>query len=190
LPDQGITELLEAVSDGDDTAFQRLYELSYDELRRLAHTVRLSRSGGTINTTELVHEAYLKLVRGQSLDARSRLHFFRIAGRAMRQVLIDTARRRASRRKALEALAGAGSDWQDGDGLAMDVLVLDAALRELETVSERQAQVVECRFFAGLSVEDTAAALKVSTPTVKRDWRVARAFLARSMSDSAPSPSL
>lgn len=188
MADDTITELLTAAVAGDELALERLYELSYEELRGLAHAVRRARSGATINTTELVHEAYLKLARGQSPRAESRLHFFRIAGRAMRQVLVDAARKRDTRRRALDAMGGILTVGGGEDAMACDVLTLDAALGQLETMSARQARVVECRFFAGLSVEDTAAALDISTPTVKRDWRVARAFLARNLA-GGPSPS-
>jgi RNA polymerase sigma factor (TIGR02999 family) len=183
MTDGSITELLHAAGSGDELAFQRLYELSYQELRRLAHAVRSGRQADTINTTALVHEAYLKLVPGAGLYARDRAHFFRIAARAMRQVLVDLARRRATRQRGLHLLH---TDHGDGDTeLSISVLVLDAALRELEAAFPRQANVVECRFFGGLSVEETAAALEVSTPTVKRDWRLARAFLTQALGASA-----
>ena len=187
MSDETITALLRAAGSGDGYAFQRVYELSYDELRRLAHVVRASHSGETINTTALVHEAYLKLVPGEGLVVRDRVHFFRIAARAMRQVLVDAARRRSTRRRGLEVLSPELAAADKGESLSTDVLALDAALRELESVSPRQASVVECRFFAGLSVEETAEALAVSTPTVKRDWRIARAFLAQSLGASPQS---
>jgi len=187
MSDDTITALVRAAGSGDARAFQRLYEVSYDELRRLAHVVRGGRSGETINTTALVHEAYLKLVPGQGLMVRDRVHFFRIAARAMRQVLVDAARRRSTRRRGLEVLGPDLASADKGESLSTDVLALDAALRELENVSPRQASVVECRFFAGLSVEETAEALAVSTPTVKRDWRIARAFLAQSLGSSPQS---
>lgn len=182
---ESITELLHAAGAGDAPAFRRLYELCYQELRRLAHAVRCGQEAETINTTALVHEAYLKLVPGRGLFAQDRAHFFRIAARAMRQVLVDLARRRATRRRGLQVLDATGAGATAGDGVSMSVLALDAALRELESISPRQANVVECRFFAGLSVEETAAALDVSAPTVKRDWRMARAFLSRSLEASA-----
>lgn len=186
--EESVTRLLQAAGEGDEEAFRRVYERTYDELRRRARLIRGDRPGATLSTTALVHEAYLKLVPGSGLIATDRLHFFRIAARAMRQVLVDAARRRATRRHGLERLAAeqvAATD--DADHLTADVLALDAALHRLEQVSERQASVVECRFFAGLSVEDTAAALSISTPTVKRDWRVARAWLAQAMA-GGPDP--
>jgi RNA polymerase sigma factor (TIGR02999 family) len=183
--EETITELLQAAGAGDDMAFQRLYARAYDELRRLARHIWQGRSGDTLDTTGLVHEAYLKLVPRHGLLANDRVHFFRIAARAMRQVLVDAARRRSTRRRGLELL-GAEQVAAGAAISATDVLALDAALRELEDVSPRQASVVECRFFAGLSVEDTAAALDVSSPTVKRDWRIARAFLAQALGAAQP----
>lgn len=176
-----VTELLQAAGDGDDAAFRALYARTYDELRRLAHVVRAGRSGETLNTTALVHEAYLKLAPGQALSATDRAHFFRIAARAMRQVLIDAARRRNTRRKGRVHLEAEPGRVEPAVRLSADVLALDAALTELESINCRQAHVVECRFFGGLSVADTALALDVSAPTVKRDWRVARAWLARAL---------
>lgn len=184
-----VTWLLQAADSGDEAAFEQIFERTYDELRRLAHRVRQGRSGLTLDTTALVHEAYIKLVPGGGLVVNDRVHFFRIAARAMRQVLIDAARRRATRDRKLAALR-VETEAPDADRLAADVLELEHALSELESVSPRQAEVVVCRFFAGLSVEDTATALGVSTPTVKRDWRVARAWLASALAapESVASP--
>jgi RNA polymerase sigma factor (TIGR02999 family) len=180
--EETVTQLLHAAGSGDEQAFQRLYERTYAELRSRAHQIRRDRADATLNTTALVHEAYLKLVPGDGLLATDRVHFFRIAARAMRQVLVDAARRRSTRRRGFERVAAeqAVPDPRN-DALSADVLMLDTALRELEAISPRQASVVECRFFAGLSVEDTATALSISTPTVKRDWRIARAWLAQAM---------
>lgn len=188
MADETITELLRAAGSGDQRAFRRLYEQSYDELRRLAHAVRLGRSSETVNTTALVHEAYLKLVPRGGVHAQDRVHFLRIAARAMRQVLVDAARRRATRRRAREILSVTARPWDDRTAMSVDVIALDAVLGELEAVSPRQAAVVECRFFAGLSVGETAATLKISAPTVKRDWRVARAFLAQSLGATGSAP--
>ena len=147
-----VTQLLQAAEAGDDAAFQQLYARTYEELRRLAHHIRPG--GATLNTTALVHEAYLKLVPGTPLLARDRVHFFRIAARAMRQVLVDAARRRSTRRRA-EPVLLADAPHDDGQRLAAEVLDLENALAELETLSKRQAEVVECRFFAGLAVFDS-----------------------------------
>lgn len=186
LNEHTVTQLLQAADAGDSAAFQRLYARAYDELRRLAHRVRQP-GHQTLNTTALVHEAYLKMVPGNGLLARDRVHFFRIAARAMRQVLVDAARRRATRERG-NAILGVEAMVSSSDRLSAEVLDLEAALVELESLSPRQAEVVECRFFAGLSVEETAAALGVSTPTVKREWRVARAWLAQALGAAPPPP--
>ena len=180
-----VTELLLAAREGDEQAFRDLYDRLYDELRRLARVVRSGRDSPTLNTTALVHEAYLKLVPGRAFAARDRAHFFRIAARAMRQVLVDAARRRRTRRQGKVRLEMELPDAVDF--LSTDILALDAALTRLEQLNPRQASVVECRFFAGLTVEDTAAALDISEPTVKRDWRIARAWLAETMTSSSTS---
>lgn len=177
--------MLLAARGGDERAFGELYDRLYDELRRLARVVRSGRESPTLNTTALVHEAYLKLVPGRGSGARDRSHFFRIAARAMRQVLVDGARRRRTRRVGRERLELELPDAVDI--LSVDVLALDGALTRLEQLSPRQVSVIECRFFAGLSVKDTAAALGISEPTVKRDWRVARAWLAEAMTSSSGS---
>jgi RNA polymerase sigma factor (TIGR02999 family) len=183
-----VTELLSAAGAGDEAAIRQLYTLTYEELRRLAHRIRAGHAAQTLNTTALVHEAYLKLVPGRGLQIRDRVHFFRIAARAMRQVLIDAARRRATRERGLVALGVTGGDVSGTDRLAADAVALGTALEQLERLNPRQAEVIECRFFAGLSVEDTAAALGISTPTVKRDWRVARAWLAHALDAADPPP--
>ena len=179
--DHTVTELLHAADAGDEAAFRAAYSRTYEELRRLARMVRSDRADATLDTTALVHEAYLKLAPGHELSAYDRVHFFRIAARAMRQVLIDAARRRRTRKDAQPHLEAEFSHVDAAAELSADVLALDAALIELEALNDRQARVVECRFFAGLSVEDTALALGVSAPTVKRDWRMARAWLARAL---------
>lgn len=185
---EAVTALLVAARDGDEAAFRQLYEQLYAELRRLARLVRSGRGSPTLNTTALVHEAYLKLVPGEGIVARDRSHFLRIAARAMRQVLVDAARRRRTRDRGLEQVRLEASGTLET--LSGDILELDAALTALEAVHPRQASVIECRFFAGLTVTDTAAALEISEPTVKRDWRVARAWLAHVLSSgSGPPPS-
>ncbi len=175
---QTITQLLKATGSGDDAAASELYELTYEQLRGLARRIRSGNRAQTVNTTALVHEAYLKLLPGGPAAAVDRGHFFRIAARAMRQVLIDAARRRATRAQGALLI---GHTVPDGDRASAEVLDLERALRALEELNPRHAAIVECRFFAGLSVEETAAALGISEPTVKRDWRVARAWLAETL---------
>lgn len=181
-PAPRITQLLHAASDGDEAAVDDLFALVYEELRHLARKVRRGRAGHTLNTTALVHEAYLKLVPGRDVAWTNRLHFFRIAARAMRQVLVNAARHRmADKRNAAGFTVSFDEQMHQPAIQAQDVLGLDESLTRLEAFDRRQAQVVECRFFAGLTIEETAQALAISPMTVKRDWQVARAWLARDM---------
>ncbi|MCA9736643.1 MAG: ECF-type sigma factor [Gemmatimonadota bacterium] len=157
----------------------RLFSMAYEELRRLAGSLQQRTPTETLRPTALVNEAYLKLARSPELRPESVLHFKRIAARAMRQVLVEAARRRSALKRggdvALvtfdESTAGALSD-------ADDVIALDHALEELSALSARQADIVECRFFAGFDVAETAEILRVSKSTVEREWRAARAWLA------------
>ncbi len=178
-----VTELLLAYREGDRAAFDRLVPLVYDDLRRIARR-QLGRKGNpdrVLDTTGLVHESYLKLVDGGRVDWQDRGHFLGVAARAMRQVVIGYARRQGAAKR------GAGSQQttlDEGmiaigaiDGQAEWLLALDAALTRLGEKNPRLAQVVECRFFAGLSEEETASALGVSLRTAQRDWMRARAWL-------------
>lgn len=187
-PPGEITLLLRAAQNGDRVAFDEVYRVVYDELRALAHAVRARHRSDTLNTTALVHEAYLKLVPAPRGEVHGRAHFFGIAARAMRQVLVDAARRRSAARRGGGAVAAQLDESLDrgptGTVEAEDILALDAALTRLEALSPRQANVIECRIFAGLSVAETALALGVSEPTVKRDWQTARAFLAHALGHS------
>lgn len=185
-----VTHLLALASRGDRDAVDRLVPILYDELRRIAHLrMRGERTGHTLETTALVHEAYLELAGLNQMEWRDRAHFLALAARAMRRVLIDhavarNAQKREGRLRAiplddaidLEVVSGQRAD---------ELLALDDALQRLAVVSERQARVVECRFFAGMSVEETAEALGTSPATVKRDWTVARAWLHRDLEGSA-----
>jgi RNA polymerase sigma factor (TIGR02999 family) len=178
-----VTQLLARVSAGDDDAMDRVFPLVYQQLRTAAEAVlRSERPGHTLQPTALVHEAYLKLVGGGAIPARDRGHFLSIAARAMRQILVDHARRRSARKR------GHGETpmplefpiADDGRGLAFDELVaLDDALDHLEANSPRLRSVVELRFFAGLNEEQIAESLGVTTRTVQRDWVRARAWLYR-----------
>jgi RNA polymerase sigma factor (TIGR02999 family) len=156
-----------------------LFSAAYEELRRLAATVRRGDPSATLNPTALVNEAWIKLSRSPAVADTSPLHFRRIAARAMRQVLVEAARRRRARKRdpgdgALVSFSAVieGSSWAD------DVLGLDAALSKLAQLNPRQASMVESRFFAGLDVGETAELLGVSEATILRDWRAARAWLA------------
>lgn len=176
--------LIRAARDGDRDAVDRLFSLAYDELRHLAHVIRSRGSGQTLNTTALVHEAYLKLQPNEGLALEDRAHFTHIVARAMRQVVVDAARRKAADKRGGGTPDATLDESSGSQPLRAEQLVqLDDALKDLEVLDPRRAKIVECRFFAGLTVEETAAALGVSSPTVKRDWRVARAWLAQSIAD-------
>jgi RNA polymerase sigma factor (TIGR02999 family) len=177
-----ITVLLLAWRDGDESARSRLTEVVYDELRRVAQRhIRRERPDHSLTPTALVHEAYLKLIDQRRVEWQNRAQFFAIAARVMRRVLVDHARARATAKRA----AGLSIALDDVDvstaPLDVDILAIDAALDELAAVDDRQSQLVELRFFAGLTVEETAIALGVAPITVKRDWALARAWLFRAL---------
>ena len=180
---QEVTRLLVAWSGGDQAALEELTPLVYVELRRLAHHyISRERPGHTLQTSALVNEAYLRLVEQKQVDWQCRAHFYGIAARLMRQVLVDYARRRGyakrggnARRVSLdEALAVS-------DERAAEVVALDEALEGLARLDPRQSQIVELRFFGGLSIEETAEVLGVSPGTVMADWTVAKAWLHRAI---------
>jgi len=176
---------------GDPTALDDLLPRVYDELRALADAyMRRERAGHTLQPTALVHEAFLRLLRLPPGSVQNRIHFFALAAQAMRRILADHARRhRAAKRGGgavrvpLELVEGGAPAAPAGDDVAADDL--DAALEDLAKLDERQARVVELRFFGGLSIEETAEVLAVSTATVKRDWLVARAWLHRELRGGA-----
>jgi RNA polymerase sigma factor (TIGR02999 family) len=174
---QEVTALLQEWSAGDRGALERLMPLVYEELRKLASShLKSERGNHTLQPTALVHEAYLRLVGQRSVSWASRAHFYGIAAQMMRRVLVDHARKRQAAKRS------PGTLLLDLDGEAApdrmpELLGLDRALTELERLDPRQARVVELRFFAGLSVEETAEVAGISTATVKREWRTARAFL-------------
>jgi RNA polymerase sigma-70 factor, ECF subfamily len=175
-----VTQLLELASAGDSTALDRVFPLVYGELRTLAQRqLRNESEGHTLNSGALVHEAYFRLVGRRDTHWRDRAHFMAIASRSMRRILIDHARRlRAGRRGGGRARVPLDSVQVFSTDLPPDLLVdLDDALSRLAALHERQARVVECRFFGGLTEEETAAALGIGVRTVKRDWVKARSWL-------------
>lgn len=185
-----VTQLLVQLSNGREAALDDLFSTVYQELRRMArHHMRGERPDHTLRTTELVHEAYFRLVDHHAVEWQDRSHFFAVAARAMRQVLVEHARRRKAQKR--------GGDQPElpldevtpvaGRSPAM-LLALDDALDRLATFDARQAQVVECRFFAGFTIDETADILDVSPSTVKRDWRSAQAWLYRAMRSSIDDP--
>lgn len=186
---ENITALLLAAEHGDQAALQACFPLVYEELRAIARRQRRAWHGNpTLNTTALLHEAYLKMVDQGSLGARSRAHFFAIASTAMRHILCNYARDRTRQKRgggiqevSLQEVELAAAQPPFSDEAAEILAALGEALEGLERLDKRQSQVVECRFFAGLSVEETALALDVSPATVKRDWAFARAWLLSQM---------
>jgi RNA polymerase sigma factor (TIGR02999 family) len=172
-----VTALLDAARGGDEAARRRLFDLVYEELKLLARR-HLRRAGpsGTLQTTALVHEAYLRLAR-PGAGARDRAHFFAVASCAMRHILIDHARARARRPSGIAALEPDHLSGPDPRGSAERILAVDEALGRLELLDRRLGQVVEMHFFGGLSFAEIGELLDVSERTVKRDWRRARAFL-------------
>lgn len=178
-----ITLLIDRWSEGDGDAFDRLVDLVYDDLRRLArHHLRRSHRYHTLDTTGLVHEAYLKLVGFQDSNTRNRAQFFAFFSRAMRRILIDYARaRNAEKRGGTRIRVPLSEDSATVKAQAVELLAVDEALTFLGERDPRLTRVVECRFFGGLTVPETAAALGTSTRTVERDWARARAFLYRAL---------
>jgi RNA polymerase sigma factor (TIGR02999 family) len=178
-----VTRLLAALSGGQREALDTLLPLVYDELRRLAHRQRQQqRTYATLNTTALVHEAYVKLAGRGGASWEDRAHFYRIAARVMRDILVDYARRQRAAKRGGDRQPVSLSEFGDlPDVRAEEVLAVDEALRRLETLDPRQGRVVELRYFVGLSIPETAEVLGLSESSVKRDWTAARAWLYREM---------
>jgi RNA polymerase sigma factor (TIGR02999 family) len=178
-----VTRLLRAWSAGDESALEQLMPLVYEELHRLAHRYMAGEQPGqTLQTTALVHEVYLRLVDVKKVDWQDRTHFYALCARLMRRILVDFARSRKYQKR------GAGATHVQLDEaltvsavLGSQILHVDDALQRLSAVDARKSQVVELRFFGGLTVEETALALKVSPETVMRDWRLAKAWLTREL---------
>jgi len=176
---QEVSQLLRAWGEGDQTALEKLMPLVYEDLRRMArrHMGRQG-PGHTLQTTALIHEAYLRLVDQKEARWQNRTHFFAVAARAMRQILVDYARARHAAKRGGEAVVVSLDEAAvASDERAAELLALDDALESLAAIDRRKCQVVELRYFGGLSVEETAEVLKVSPETVARDWRMARAWL-------------
>jgi RNA polymerase sigma factor (TIGR02999 family) len=184
-----VTELLKRAGAGNQAAFDALFPLVYAELCRVAaREMRHEKQGRTLQTTALVHEAYLRLLKDASLSFESRAHFLGIAARAMREILIERARARVAQKRGGQAVRITLDDvTARTPAPSVDVLALDEALQRLARVDERHARVIELRYFGGLSVEETAVAMDLSPATVKRAWTLARAWLFRELTGSVPS---
>jgi RNA polymerase sigma factor (TIGR02999 family) len=178
-----VTVLLRAWHAGDEDAYRRVSGLLYDELRRQAgNYVRRKRSGEGEQATSLVHEAFMRLAAARQVNWQDRRHFLAVAARTMRRVLVDAARARAAvKRGSHAAHVPLPLDVAGVEASPVDAIALDEALERLATFDERKVQVVELRFFAGLTVPETAQVLQVAPDTVARDWRMARAWLRREL---------
>jgi RNA polymerase sigma factor (TIGR02999 family) len=183
-----VKRLLDDVRAGSSSAFDELFPLVYQELKERARAQRRRWQGDeTLNTTALIHEAYLKLTAADEPDWESRAHFLAVASRAMRQILIDYARIQKAEKRGGDLARVSLEEFrlQPGPGLSSDraeaLLALDASLARLQERDERQSRIVECRFFGGMTIRDTAAALGISAATVKRGWAMAQAWLYRDM---------
>jgi RNA polymerase sigma factor (TIGR02999 family) len=182
-PPQEVSQLLIAWSNGDEEALEQLMPLVYEELRRLAHRhLGRERAGHTLQTTALIHEAYLRMVDQKEVRWQNRAHFFAVAAQMMRRILVDYARSRHFAKR------GGGAQHVSLDEAlvvsherAADIVALNEALNALAEFDERKSRMVELRFFGGLSIEETAEALRVSPGTVMRDWTLAKAWLQREM---------
>jgi RNA polymerase sigma factor (TIGR02999 family) len=188
-----ITRLLKAWGRGDSAAFDRLTPLVYEQLHRMARSYMRNESPGhTLQATALVNEAYLRLVDTRGLDWKDRAHFFAVCARVMRRILVDAARSRAAIKRGGQAARAEHSTAVNLDDLpasgtviSAQICALDEQLNMLAQIDPRRAQVIELRFFGGLTVEETAQVLQVSSQTVMRDWRLARAWLARELSPAS-----
>ena len=182
-----ITKLLHGWQGGDGAALDALVPVVYKELRRLAHyELRKERPDHTLQSTALVHEAYFRLVGQELPEWESRAHFFAIAAQLMRQILVDYARRhRASKRGSGVCMLTLDDAMAMPQGKDVDIVAVDDALNTLAEVDPRQSRVVELRFFAGLSLEETSEVMGIATATVQRDWTAARAWLHREISRSS-----
>jgi RNA polymerase sigma factor (TIGR02999 family) len=182
------TRLLRAWAGGDEKALDHLTPRVYEELRKIAgRLMRNERPGRTIQATALVHEAYLKLVDIDNVDWQHRAHFFAVSAQVMRRILLERARRSRASKRGGEAVRIDLDEAPDVASVrAGEVIALDDALSAMAAIDPRKARVVEMRFFAGLSVEETAEVLKVSADTVVRDWRLARAWLRAEMDGGHP----
>ena len=189
--ERNVTDLLVEWRRGDHAALDRLIPIVYGELRRVASARLRSEGSHTLQTTALVHEAYLRLVDLDRMTLQNRTHFFAMAARLMREIVVDHARRRHALKRGGDLTVLGMDDVDDGfdagaENKVVEVLALDQALTELASFDERAGRVVELRFFAGLSIAETAEALDVSPATVERDWTVAKAWLLQRLAPGVP----
>lgn len=183
---QQITALLSSWGNGDRTALEQLMPLVYDELRKMARQyIRRQPIGHTFQTTDLIHEAYLKLSKRDEPGWRNRAHFFGVASRAMRHILVDYARSKQSQKRGgWQERVTLSDEYAAGGDRARELIALDDALRALAKLDERKSRIVELKYFAGITNDEIAEVLQVSPETVKRDWRFARTWLLRELRSS------
>jgi RNA polymerase sigma factor (TIGR02999 family) len=186
-PPHPVTELLVRWSDGDLSARDALVPLVYDELRRIARRCLAGQHGDhTLQPTALVHEAYLRLIRSDSVKVSDRIHFFSLAAQVMRHILIDHARKSAASKRGGDAITVTLEDVPGPAGKPsnVDLIALDGAMNRLAELDPRQCKIVELRFFAGLTIQETAEAVDISPATAKREWATARLWLHSAISNS------
>ncbi|MCV9387099.1 ECF-type sigma factor [Reichenbachiella ulvae] len=176
-----ITQLLAEANQGNISAYNKVFPVIYTELRNIAHRIRFQFYGiQTLNTTAIVHEAYLKIVRNDT-DWKSRSHFYGVAAKAMRQVLLNAARGKNTAKRGASSEHVCIDDWQEqidlSEKCSKELILLDEVLKQLEQKDQRQVKIVECRFFANMSVDETADILNISPSTVKRNWQTTKAWL-------------
>jgi RNA polymerase sigma factor (TIGR02999 family) len=178
---QNITLLLNEISQGNNLVIEQILPLVYDELRKISSKYLSDEyRKHTFQTTELVHEAYLKLIGNQNISWQSRAHFYGIAAKTMRQILVDYARKRKSQKRGSGKTSFSLDDAELVAGESDEqILALDEALKKLENVEERSSKIVELRYFSGLTIDETAKLLNISAATVKREWQFAKAWLYR-----------
>lgn len=178
-------DLIELWRSGDDTALRGFLPLVYEELRRVARRhLQRERAAHTLQTTALIHEAYLRFVEQGHRNVRNRAHFVALTSNLMRQILVDYARERLAQKRDGGLRVTLGEDLIATEGREVDVLAVDAALSQLARLDAQQARIVELRYFGGLSIQETSDALGVSEATIKRDWAIARAWLHREMNEA------
>ena len=181
-PSEPVTQLLQAWSAGDEDALERLVPVVYGELRQLAQRrVMLENAGASLQPTALVHELYLRLVDSRGLNFQSRSQFFALAAQMMRHILVDAARTRRASKRGGEGKISFMEGYFAAPGRDRQIVALDDALQGLAKEDPRKARAVELRFFGGLSMDETAEVMGISTQTVRRDWQFARVWLARAM---------
>jgi RNA polymerase sigma factor (TIGR02999 family) len=182
-----VTGLLQSVQEGDERVVDALFDQVYDELRNLAHQqLKRLRPGETLNTTALLHEAYLKLVNQSEVDWQGRTHFFAVSAKAMRHIIVNYARKKSAEKRGGDREAVSFDEGHMAPHESADTIIaVDRALEKLAERDERMARVVELRFFGGMTEEESAAALDVSPRTVRRDWSTARTWLSKALSETS-----